>query len=224
MITGVGPNGLGASIAHALATKGPALLILTGRNPSKVEQITTQFASEFPNVKTRILRLDVASFKDIGRAAAEVNDYGEPGIDILINNAGVMNIPERQLSEDGFEMQLATNYIGLALFTNSIVGKLIASKGRVVNVVSNGYLLSPFRFSDYNYDGKDVPEDEQPSKQKCEAFGVPWTLEYSPPTAYGQSKTAGILYTKQLSKLLGAKGVSATCLNPGREFSFSLHG
>ena len=214
---------MGENLAHALATKQPALLILTGRTPSKVEQVSKALSADFPKVKTRTLKLDIASFKDIERAAAEVQKYSESGIDILINNAGVMNIPERQLSVDGFEMQLATNYLGLWLFTNSIIGKVIAAKGRVVNVVSNGYMLSPFRFSDYNFEGKELPKSEQPSEEMCKAFGVPWTLEYAPPIAYGQSKTAAILYTKQLAKSLAPKGVSVTCLNPGRKLYVSIN-
>src|SRR6186713_697108 len=53
LITGVGPNGLGASIADALASQDPGLLILTGRTLSKVEQITKQLASKYPSLKTR---------------------------------------------------------------------------------------------------------------------------------------------------------------------------
>ncbi|KAI9876064.1 MAG: hypothetical protein M1830_007425 [Pleopsidium flavum] len=216
LITGVGPNGLGATLAHALASQAPKLLILTGRTPSKVEAITKEIAAKYPDVKTRILKLDMASFSSISAAADAVHAYTEPSIDILINNAGVMNIPERTLSADGFEMQLAVNYLGLALFTNSIMLNLLKSNaGRVVNIVSNGYALSPFRFSDYNFEGKSLPEDEQPPKGTCEAFGVPWGLDYIPPIAYGQSKTAAMLYTIELATRLKDKGVSTVCLNPG---------
>ncbi len=218
LITGVGPNGLGATIAESLASQGPALLILTGRSIEKTEVVTRELSSKHPEVCTRTLRLDLSSFESVKEAAAEVNNYTE-SINVLINNAGVMNVPERTLSVDGFEMQLATNHLGPFLFTNLIMGKLIASKGRIVNIVSNGYLLAPFRFSDYNFEKETLPEDEQPSKATAEAFSVPWGQGYLPHTAYAQSKTAGILYSKQLAKLLGSKGVSVTCVNPGGEQS-----
>lgn len=132
-----------------------------------------------------------------------------------------MNLPTRTFSKDGFEMQLAVNYLGPFLFTNSIMPKLLASKAaRIANITSNGYRLSPFRFNDYNFENpSSLPEDQQPSKQNCEAFGVPWGLEYLPPVAYGQSKTAMILYTRQLAKKLKGTTVTAASCNPGREFS-----
>lgn len=126
-----------------------------------------------------------------------------------------MNIPERRLSADGFECHLATNYLGLALFTDGILPKVKKSDaGRIVNVVSNGYALSPFRFSDYNFEGvDDLPEDEQPSKETMAAFGIPFGLGYIPPVAYGQSKTAAMLYTRGLADKLKGKGSNATALS-----------
>ena len=215
VITGVGPNGLGEILARELARKSPALLVLTGRALQKAEAIAKEISAETPRVKVRVLRLDVASFQSIEAAAKVVNAYSEPGIDILFNNAGVMNIPEHTLSVDGFEIHFATNFLGAFLFTNSIMEKLIQAKGRVVNVSSSGHLLSPVRFSDYNFDGKDIPESEQPSRASCEMFGVPWGLGYLPPIAYGQSKSAIILYTISLAKKVASKGVSAVSLNPG---------
>jgi NAD(P)-dependent dehydrogenase (short-subunit alcohol dehydrogenase family) len=130
-----------------------------------------------------------------------------------------MNIPERRLSADGFEYHLATNYLGLALFTDSILPKVKKSDaGRIVNVVSNGYALSPFRFSDYNFDGvDDLPEDEQPSKEAMAAFGIPFGLGYIPPVAYGQSKTATMLYTRELADKLKGIGATALSVMPGGE-------
>ncbi|KAF2677440.1 NAD(P)-binding protein [Lentithecium fluviatile CBS 122367] len=217
LITGASPNGLGAALAQSLAAHRPELLILTGRTSTKVEAVAKEITTSTPGVKVRIVLFDISSFASIAKAAEEINGYAEPNIDIVFNNAGVMNIPERRLSADGFEMHLATNYLGLSLFTNSILPKVKNSTaGRVVNVVSNGYALSPFRFSDYNFDGKDdIPEDEQPSKAACEAFGIPWGLGYIPPVAYGQSKTAGILFTRELADRLKETNATAVCVQPG---------
>ena len=216
LITGVSPSGLGAAMAKSLAQCSPSLLILTGRNVSKTNAVAEGITASSPNTKVRTLKIDLSSLDSVAAAAKEVNAYPEPGIDLLINNAGIMNIPERTLSVDGFEMQLATNHLGPFIFTNSIVVKIIHARGRIVNIVSNGHALSPFRFSDYNFDnGKNLPDAEQPPKDTCEAFGVPWELGYVPAIAYGQSKSAGILYTIEMAKRLKGKGVTSICVNPG---------
>jgi NAD(P)-dependent dehydrogenase (short-subunit alcohol dehydrogenase family) len=221
LITGVSPNGLGAALAHALAPYHPNLLVLTGRTAAKVEAVASPLAKSFPDVQVRTVLFDMSSFASIAQAAAEINAFTE-NIDILFNNAGIMNVPERRLSVDGFEMHLATNYLGLALFTLSILPKILSSTaGRIVNTVSNGYALSPCRFSDYNFDydgeggGKEVSEDEQPPKDTCAAFGVPWGLGYIPPIAYAQSKTAAILFTRELADRLAEKDVTVNCVQPG---------
>ncbi|KAL8649629.1 MAG: hypothetical protein Q9210_004288 [Variospora velana] len=216
LVTGVGPNGLGETLCLLLASEQPARLIISGRSLDKVGASAKTIKDANPKLQVILLKLDLASLESIRSAAEEVNQY-DGAIDILINNAGVMNIPERQLSKDGIEMHLATNHLGPFAFTNLILPKILASSKspRVVNVVSNGYALSPFRFSDWNFDGKaTIPEEEQPPKKTCEMFGVPWGLDYLPSIAYGQSKTAGILFTKELAKKLEGK-VTVTCLNPG---------
>ncbi|KAL8939638.1 MAG: hypothetical protein Q9216_003246 [Gyalolechia sp. 2 TL-2023] len=233
LITGVGPNGLGETLALLLANHQPTRLIMTGRSLDKVGASAKSIKEACPGVEVTTLKLDLASLDSVRQAAEEVNKYPYP-IDILINNAGVMNIPERTLSQDAFgyleeppisksalqtgiEMHLATNHIGPFLFTNLILPKILQSSKspRVVNVVSNGYALSPFRFSDWNFNGdRTIPDNEQPPSETCKAFGVPWGLGYLPPIAYGQSKTAGILFTKELARKVDGK-VTVLCLNPG---------
>lgn len=215
IITGAGPNGLGAALAETLAGGSPGLLVLTGRSKEKVQEVAKSLASTFPNIETRILDLDIASFKSIRDTAAVVNSYPEK-IDILINNAGVMNIAERTVSPDGFEMHLATNYLGLFLFTNSIMPKLLNDGGaRIVNISSSGYIFSPFRFADYNFEGHELPESQHPPKSLCEMYGLPWGLGYLPTIAYGQSKTGVMLYSAKLGQLVVDRGVTAVCVHPG---------
>ena len=214
MITGVSPNGLGAELAQILAAHSPSLLILAGRSQTKVQAAMNQISQAFPSVPIRFLSLDVSSLASVRSAAAEVNAYLEPHIDVLINNAGVMNIPTRTLSVDGIEMHLATNYLGPFHFTNLIMKKLAAAKTpRVVNVASNGYAISPFRFSDWNFDDeRNLPLDEAPIREVCTGFGIPWGKGYLPPVAYGQSKTASVLHALALSKKLE---VAAFSVHPG---------
>jgi hypothetical protein len=72
------------------------------------------------------------------------------------------------------------------LFTNSVMNKLMDEDGRrIVNVSNNGYMFSPFRFTDYNFEGKTIPKSEYPPKELCEGFGLPWVLGYLPTIAYG---------------------------------------
>ncbi|PVH91222.1 NAD(P)-binding protein [Periconia macrospinosa] len=215
VITGVGPNGLGAALAQSIAAYTPKLLILTGRSASKVETIAKSITT--PGVEIRQVIFDFSSFSSIAKGSEEINAISGPTIDILINNAGVMNMPERRLSPDGFELHLAINYLGLALFTNNLLPKVKNSNaGRIVNVVSNAYAISPFRFSDYNFDGvENLPEDEQPSKEACEGFGIPYGFGYIPPIAYGQSKCAGVLYTRELAEKLKDTNATAFSLMPG---------
>ncbi|TFK78017.1 NAD(P)-binding protein, partial [Polyporus arcularius HHB13444] len=115
-------------------------------------------------------------------------------IDVLVNNAGIMATPYGK-TVDGIESQFGTNHIGHFLFTNLIIPKLLESKqGRVVNVSSNGHRLSDIRWDDFNFqDG----------------------TTYNKWVAYGQSKTANILFSVELAQRLGSKGLKAFSLHPG---------
>ena len=182
---------------------------------------------KFPSASIRLLLLDLSSFASVHQAVETLAKDGAPPIDILINNAGVMNIATRTLSADGFEMQLAVNYLGAFLLTNLLLqAKLLNTSdksARIVMVGSNGYMFSPFRFSDCNFEddgsGSKVVAAEEPPKALYEQYGMPWGRGYHPVAAYGQSKTAGILFAVQLNKLLADKGVKAVCLMPGGELS-----
>ncbi len=107
----------------------------------------------------RALELDLSSQKAVREAAAEPLSWKDvPIIDILVNNAAVMNIPERTLSEDGIELQFAINHLGHSLFTCLIMPKLLkAAKGspegatRVINVTSLSPTVAAMRWSDIKF-------------------------------------------------------------------------
>ncbi|SPQ21518.1 62301270-55c5-4407-afb5-566ff77864e0 [Thermothielavioides terrestris] len=195
LTTGVSPGGLGAFFVEAIAAANPGLLIVAGRNLDKVQQTVDNLAKSHPGVKTRPLRLDLISLAAVREAAAEVNAWDDvPFIDVLVNNAGVMATPYA-LSPDGVESQFAINHLGHFLFTNLIMGKLLAaSKPRVVNVSSDGHRLSPIRFDDLNFHGGET---------------------YNKARAYGQAKTANMLMALSLAEKLGKKGLQAYSLHPG---------
>ncbi|KEF55673.1 uncharacterized protein A1O9_08423 [Exophiala aquamarina CBS 119918] len=179
-----------------------------------------------PAEKYRFLELDLSSLAAVRTAAEEVKAYSDvPNIDIVICNAGVMWLPQRELSKDGVEMQFATNHLGHFLFVNLIVAKLIAaatasSPGgvRIINVSSSGAQFSPVRFSDINFTKAqaDIPEGERANLELMKAYGMPAEGIYNPITAYGQSKTANALFSFELTRHLFDKcKIKSFTLHPG---------
>ena len=205
LTTGVSPGGLGATFVQVIAKHSPKLLILAGHNTSKCEETAKAIASTSPGVSTRVLELDLGSLEQIRKAAAEVNSYTDH-IDVLCNNAGVMATPY-SLTKDGLETQFGINHIGHFLFTNLVIKKLLQAPkgGRVVNVTSNGHRLGPVRFDDWRFDNGKT---------------------YDPWRAYGQSKSANMLFALSLAKKLGDKGKGAglvsLSLHPGAIFGTNL--
>ena len=140
-------------------------------------------------METKPLILDLASLKQVRQAAQEVESW-DIAIDVLINNAAVMSIPQRELSEDGYELQFASNHLGPFLFTNTILPSLKrATAPRIVSVSSWGHHQSPVNFD-----------------------GINWEKSYDKFATYGQSKTANILFAIGLSS---KRGVCAVSLHPG---------
>ncbi|KAJ0159076.1 Retinol dehydrogenase 14 [Colletotrichum tanaceti] len=199
LVTGVSPGGLGATFAEKTAAGAPALLILAGRNASKTRQTADAIAAAHPGVDIKTLELDLGSFRSVRGAAETVNGWaGVAAIDVLVNNAGVMATPWGT-TEDGFESQFGTNHLGPFLFTNLVMGKVLAAEApRVVTVSSDGHRLGHIRWTDYNFnDGKHYNE---------------WH-------AYGQSKTANCLMAISLAEKLGGKGLLSLSLHPGVIFT-----
>lgn len=226
LITGVSLNGLGQSTTEALAAHKPALLILTGRTEGKVLAVINTLATTYPDVKCKYLHMDLSSLSSVRVAAREVMNWQDvPEIDVVICNAGVMWIAEHQMSVDQIEMQFATNHIGHFLFVNLILKKLTAASAhappgavRIVNVSSGGAMFSPVRFSDPNFakEQKDLPENERANTEVMKKFGMRTDGKYNPYIAYGQSKSANILWSLGLTARLYEKfGIKSYALHPG---------
>lgn len=152
LVTGVTPKSIGAWFVLAIAKASPRLIILAGRKTTAAEQTAEDIAKVNSAVQTIVLGVDLGSFKSVREAAKEVNSWASvPHIDVLVNNAGIMGTEWAQ-TEDGFESQLAINHLGPWLFTNLIMGKILASKSpRVVIVGSFGHRLGPIRWADHNF-------------------------------------------------------------------------
>ncbi len=152
LTTGVSPNGLGAFFVEHIAAANPKLLILAGRNHTKIQATADAVSKINPSVQTRALQLDLESIKQIKEAGATVNGWADvPHIDVLVNNAGIMACPYAK-TEDGLERQFATSHVGPFLFTNLIMKKILASSmPRIVNVSSDGHRLSAIRWPDIGF-------------------------------------------------------------------------
>lgn len=176
----------------------------------------------------RALKIDLSSQRSVREAAAQVLSWDDvPAIDILVNSAGVMLIPERTLSENAIEMHFASNHVGHFLFTNLILSKLIEaangkSKGtvRVVNLSSSSPMSAGIRWSDINFEkvNKTLPEDEQPVYDALKAWGTaaPEEETYIPREGYNQSKVANALFSIALNQKFYHKfGILSLAVNPG---------
>ncbi|RYP19845.1 hypothetical protein DL765_003099 [Monosporascus sp. GIB2] len=228
IVTGANRSGVGFSTAQAFASQSPAHIILTGRNPAKIAECIDALKAEYPDVDYRALKMDLSSQKSVRAAAAEVLAWPDvEAVDILVNNAAVMGVQERTLSEDGIELQFATNHVGHWLFTCLIMPKLIrAAEGRpkgsvrVVNVSSASPMSSQMRWSDINFDkrNRDLPEAEQPDYAVLRAWGYTDVEDksYVPLEGYNQSKVANVLFGIAANKrLLEKHGILTLAAHPG---------
>ncbi len=133
VVTGTG--GLGYEDTLALARAG-AEVVLAGRNAGKGDEAVANIRHEVPTASVRFEQLDLANIKSV-QAFADRIKSGHDRLDILINNAGVMVPPQRQVTEDGFELQLGTNYLGHFVLTAGLMPLLKQTPGaRVISLSS----------------------------------------------------------------------------------------
>ncbi|KAH8888080.1 putative short-chain dehydrogenase [Thozetella sp. PMI_491] len=228
LITGVNRGGIGFTTAEAFASEGPAHLIIAGRNPTKVQESIQALRTKFPDIDYRAVEVDLSSQKSVRAAAAELLSWSDiPTVDILVNNAAVGGFPERTITEDGVEMNMATNHVGHFLLTCLLMPKLISAaqgnpKGatRIINVASLSPTYSSMRWSDLMFEtkNKDLPATEQPNFDSLRMFGVvdPEDQAYIPVEGYNHSKVANLLFSIGATKRLYEKfGILAITVHPG---------
>jgi NAD(P)-dependent dehydrogenase (short-subunit alcohol dehydrogenase family) len=190
VVTGAS-SGLGVETARVLAGAG-ARVVMSARNEEKLEAACKQVESSVEGAKIESLIVDLADLDSVRAAAAEASQRF-PEINLLINNAGVMASPLMRTAQ-GFEMQFGTNHIGHFLFTCLLAPALIAgAPGRVVNLSSGGHKFANTNLDDPNYE----------------------TREYDKWQAYGESKTANVLFTVALDARMKAHGVRSFAVHPG---------
>lgn len=201
LITG-GTAGLGLEAAKRLAAGG-ATVVLTGRTFEKgvkaveavKEYLEAQGVSN-TNVYSVPLDLDdLESVRAFPKRLSESPAGGDSKIDVLMNNAGVMAIPEREITKDGFERTFQSNHLGHFLLTQKLMNKL-ANDARIINVSSEAHKIAAKGLELDNLNGE---------------------TSYGPWSSYGQSKLANILFTKELQKRANEVGrpLTVVSLHPG---------
>jgi NAD(P)-dependent dehydrogenase (short-subunit alcohol dehydrogenase family) len=179
IVTGAN-SGIGLEAATALAARGAAVTLAV-RDPRRGSSAAEQIRTAVPDARVDIARLDLADLDSVREFAAAWTGAHPDGLDVLVNNAGVMAIPRRETS-DGFEMQFGTNHLGHFALTGLLVGSLRPG-GRVVTVSSGVHRFGRMDFDDLQ---------SVHSYQK-------WR-------AYGQSKLANILFALELHRRAEAAG------------------
>ncbi|MBL0886159.1 SDR family NAD(P)-dependent oxidoreductase [Myceligenerans indicum] len=189
VVTGAG-SGIGAETARTLARRG-AEVTIAARRPDVAARVAEDITSDTGNASVHVAELELTDRASVARFA----EAWQGPLDLLVNNAGVMRIPELTRNADGREMQFATNYLGHFDLTTRLRPALaLASDGaRVVTVSSSGHLFSPVVFDDVDYRFR----------------------PYDPVGAYGQSKTAEILLAVGITERWADDGIYANALNPG---------
>jgi NAD(P)-dependent dehydrogenase (short-subunit alcohol dehydrogenase family) len=180
IVTGAN-SGLGRIVARELARHGARVIVAT-RDSAKGAEAAKAIKAAFPSATVEAAQLDLADLASV-RGFADRIRAGNPHIDLLINNAGVMAAPYRRTA-DGFELQLGTNHLGHFALTGLLLPLLHGRPdARVVTVSSNNHKGGQIRFDDLQGGGR-----------------------YSRWGAYAQSKLANLLFAFELNRRLRAGG------------------
>jgi NAD(P)-dependent dehydrogenase (short-subunit alcohol dehydrogenase family) len=189
LVTGA-TDGLGRALARELAARGATVLV-HGRSQQRLDDTLRELREATGSERLRPYRADLASLEEVRRLGREVG--AEQRLDVLVNNAGIAGVGDRQESADGHELRFAVNYLAPFLLTSLLLPLLERSApARVVNVASVGQV--PVDFDD-----------------------VMLERGWEPLRAYRQSKLAQVMFTFELAERLraaGETGVTVTALHP----------
>ena len=191
VVTGAN-SGLGLETARELARHG-ADVVLACRDTAKGERAVQDIRASAPDARLEVAALDLASLDSVKAFATTLSERNG-GIDLLINNAGVMASPHRRTS-DGFELQFGTNVLGHFALTAQLLEQLQGRPdARVVTLSSNGHKLGRIKFDDLQSERR-----------------------YNRWVAYNQSKLADLMLALELDRRLRAAGsaVKSVAAHPG---------
>ncbi|MGK5692990.1 oxidoreductase [Streptomyces sp. URMC 128] len=191
VITGAN-SGIGFEAARVFAQRG-ATVVLACRNPERAADAERRITAAAPTAKVTTRQLDLASLASVRRAAESLR-ADHPRIDLLINNAGGIRL-RHDITEDGFELTLATNHLGPFAFTGLLLDRLLTTPGsRIVTVSSIGHRQGSINFADLHF------------QRRYHAFA-----------AYFQAKLANLMFTYELQRRLAKAGAPtiAVAAHPG---------
>jgi len=189
-ITGA-TDGIGRATAKMLSKKGANLYVLC-RNSTKGEKLRNELKQLNPEAKVMLFIADLGNFQEVRQVAAKFLDLNI-ALDVLINNAGVLN-NSRILLPNGLEQMFAVNHLGHFLLTQLLMNSLKkANASRIVVVASDGYILC-----------KGIQFDN-----------LEWNQGFKTFKTYGHSKLANILFFLALAKRLEGTSITVNALHPG---------
>ncbi|GEP34922.1 retinol dehydrogenase [Nocardioides szechwanensis] len=189
VITGAS-DGIGLESARQLAALGHRV-VMVGRNPDKTRAAAASVAAEHPDAVVETALADFASQASVRALAAELLERCER-IDVLVNNAGTV-FEKRTVTDDGIEATFAVNHLGGFLLTELLLDRILASApARIVLTSSTGHYQGTMDFDDLGFES---------------GYGIM--------RAYGRSKLANVLHTRELARRLHGTGVTVNCLHPG---------
>lgn len=189
IVTGAN-TGIGFETARALAAAG-ARVVMACRNAQTAEAAAQRIHARHAKAEVAVASLDLASFASVRAFAA---GFGEPEIDILVANAGVLNATYKQ-SDGGVEHTVGVCHVGHHLLVRELLPKLLAAKAGRVVVVS----------SDAHYRAESLDEGAFPQRAGS----------YSQTQAYAQAKLCNVLFANELHRRHTEQGLSACSLHPG---------
>jgi NAD(P)-dependent dehydrogenase (short-subunit alcohol dehydrogenase family) len=191
VITGT-THGIGVVTSRELAEAGCTVVMLC-RNDKAAAKVRADIVARSPGADVHAIHCDLASLASVRESARVVRRDFER-IDLLINNAGIVSTRHR-MSEDGFELTFATNYLGPFLLTQLLLDR-VTEHGRIINVSSR-----------IHYKGRlGATELAQVADRRA---------RYSAGVAYARSKLANVIHTLALARRLEGTRIAANCLHPG---------
>jgi NAD(P)-dependent dehydrogenase (short-subunit alcohol dehydrogenase family) len=174
VVTGAS-DGIGLKVATRLAAAG-ADVIMPVRNTAKGEAAIAEIRKQTPGARLSLRTLDLSSLESVAMLGETLRQEGEP-IHLLINNAGVMTPPDRQVTADGFELQFGTNHLAHFALVAHLMPLLRAGRARVTSQISVAANSNAINWDDLN-----------------------WERSYDGMRAYSQSKIAFGLFALELSR------------------------
>lgn len=190
LVTGA-TSGIGKEIAAGLAGMG-ATVVFVGRDGAKCEAVLREIVQRHPESNVSYIVSDLSSQQSVRGLAAEFLDR-HSSLHVLVNNAGMFSA-QRATTADGIEQTFAVNHLAPFLLTHLLLSRLKASApARIVTTSSSAHKTANIDFGDPQFERR----------------------PYSGIAAYGQSKLANILFTREMARRLEGRGVAANCFHPG---------